>query len=426
MTAAKRGLRVVRIIDRLVIGGPTRNVVFLTEGLETLGFECTLISGVPSRGEGDMSSWAEQYGVETVKIGEMSREISWRDINVAWKIFVHLQRLQPDVVHTHKSKAGAVGRVAAVAYKWMSNLRWRKRREIKVVHTFHGHIFHSYYSPLKTKVFLFIERTLARITDCIVTVSEQQKREIRDEFGVGRHTRFCVIPLGIEFSDAADPARFRRAAAIPRQTFLLGAVGRLCEIKNFGLLINSLSKLVQEHPDLDVRLAIVGDGHLRPDLERHVDRLGLQGRVLFTGFRSDLDSIYSSIDVAVLSSLNEGTPLTLLEAMSQGRPVLTTEVGGYADILGNLIRSSEGFRVWDHGISVTSGDADGFARAITFLTENTSLREAMGKQAQAFVRQNFSRSRLVRDVADLYLELCAVPKSDHELVKQQVAAAHGS
>jgi len=402
----ERPLKVVRIIDRLIYGGPTRNVVFLTEGLAKLGFECALITGVPANGEADMTFWAQQYDVEPLRIGEMSRELGPRDVVVILKLWRMFKQLRPDIIHTHKSKAGAAGRVAAFLYRyWTPSTLVGRPRKVRILHTFHGHIFHSYYGRLKTAVFIRIERALAHITDCIITVSEQQKHEIRDTFRVGLRTQFRVIPLGMDFRDAATPAGLRDQCGIGQQEFLIGAVGRLCEVKNFSLLLQAVATARRMNPSLRLHLAFIGDGHLRPGLETEAAELGISQNVTFAGFCGEIDAIYPELDIAALSSLNEGTPLALIEAMGHGRPVITTEVGGYKDILGEPVSVADGFSIWANGVSVRSGDSRGYAKALSFLVANPDLCKQMGERARHYAWQNFSRERLIWDTAALYREL---------------------
>src|SRR5918997_4461402 len=193
-------MKVVRIIARLNVGGPARHVVWLTAGLQGAEFESVLVAGVVPPGEDDMSYFAAENGVEPLIIPQMSREISPKDVVTIWKLYRLLVRERPDIVHTHTAKAGTVGRLSGLLYRWLtpSTLIGRPRR-CHFVHTYHGHIFHSYYGALKTRIFLLIEKTLARLaTDRIVVISPQQLREINEEFGVGSARQFAVIPLGID------------------------------------------------------------------------------------------------------------------------------------------------------------------------------------------------------------------------------------
>jgi hypothetical protein len=176
---SERPLRVLRIIDRLNVGGPTKHVTWLTAGLAKEGVETTLVTGTIAPGEGDMSWFAREAGVAPVVLPRMSRALGPADVGVAWQLYRLMRRLRPDVVHTHKAKAGAVGRAAALLY------RWTTRRRVAIVHTFHGHVFHGYYGRLASRAFVWIERTLARLgTDRIVTISAQQRSEIVARCGV--------------------------------------------------------------------------------------------------------------------------------------------------------------------------------------------------------------------------------------------------
>jgi hypothetical protein len=192
-------MKVVRVIARLNVGGPARHVVWLSK-LEAAGCETVLVAGTVPPGEDDMGYFATEMGVTPVFVPEMSREVSPKDALTVWKLFKLFRREQPDIIHTHTAKAGTVGRIAGVFYRWLTpGTLLGRPRACRFVHTYHGHIFHSYYGPLKTRIFLSIEKTLAKlITDRIVVVSEQQRREINEQFGVGRAEQFSVIPLGLD------------------------------------------------------------------------------------------------------------------------------------------------------------------------------------------------------------------------------------
>ncbi len=400
-------IKVVRIIDRLNAGGPAKHVVWLTSGLRSAGFQTRLITGTCARGETDMSYLAHAAGIEPLSIPDMSREISLRDVRVIMRLIRELFRLQPDIVHTHKSKAGTAGRIAALTYKWLTPSALRLRpRPCKVVHTYHGHIFHGYYGRAKTALFLSIERLLARLsTDCIVVISESQRQEICERFGVGRREQFRVIPLGLDLQEMPREAgtRFRNELGLSADELLIGAVGRLTEVKNHITLLESAAELFRS--GVRARLVIIGDGHLRGQLEQHASDLGVSERVIFTGFRRDALALYPALDIVALTSLNEGTPLTLIEAMAWGRPLAASEVGGVPDLLGARQVTQKGFSVWDHGVSAPSRDVAQFALALRFLAEHPNLRAEMGARGRAFVESNFSRERLLRDVAQLYHEL---------------------
>jgi glycosyltransferase involved in cell wall biosynthesis len=403
-------MRVLRIIDRLNIGGPAKHVTWLSAGLDSAQFETLLVTGTVSPHEGDMTDFARDAGVSLTIFKEMGRELGWRDGVVIWKLLLLLWRFKPDVVHTHKAKAGAVGRMASWLYKWVTpSVLWFCPRPLTVVHTYHGHIFHSYYGPAKTKFFVFIERFLAwLVTDQIVVISEQQRREIHHEFGIGRLKQFRVIPLGIDCHEARQMVALRSLrddVGITPQEVIVGIVGRLCAVKHHALLLQALATLFDESPhSRSLRLFVIGDGELRQELEILAQQLQIADRVFFTGFRPDAVALYQEFDIVVLTSLNEGTPLTLIEAMNQGRAVVATEVGGVIDILGQRQRHLDDFTIWEHGVTAPSKDEKAFAHALRYLLERPELRRDMGLRGRAFVRSHLSRERLLRDISELYQE----------------------
>lgn len=409
----RQRLRVIRIIDRLNVGGPAKHVTWLSAGLNAREFETTLVTGTVPPHEGDMSWFAQQAGLAPLVLKEMSRELSPRDVFVIIKLLRLFWQRQPHIIHTHKAKAGAAGRVAAWLYRWLTpSALWLRPRRCRVVHTFHGHIFHSYYGPAKTRLFVWIERLLAWLcTDCIITISQQQKREINQVFGVGRAEQFRVIPLGIDCEEAsARPltVSLREQYDLSPACFALGIVGRLCEVKNHALLLQALAKLKAGAPDFSqlAHCFIIGDGELRAELEALTDALKLHDCVTFTGFRDDVATLYSQLDLVLLTSRNEGTPLTLIEAMNQGRAVLATEVGGVVDILGARGQAhDDGFTLWQHGVTVPSENVEALACGLAYLLKQPGLRQEMGERGQAFVKTQLSRARLIRDIEELYRDL---------------------
>src|SRR6266571_2863183 len=295
-------MKILRIIARLNVGGPARHVVWLTEGMKAHGYETLLVAGIVPPGEDDMGYLAEQAGVTPSIISEMSREISAKDLLTVWKLYRLMLREQPDLVHTHTAKAGTVGRVAGWLYRWMtpSTLIGRPRR-CRFVHTYHGHVFHSYYGPTKTRLFLTVEKLLARLaTDRIIVITEQQRREINEQFRVGRSEQFAIIPLGIDLSiyANAEARRSRAREELNAQTdeVLIGIVGRLTEIKNHRLFLEAAA-LLKQLTDKKVRFVIIGDGALRPELESQTRSLGLENEVAFLGTRNDPENFYPALDI---------------------------------------------------------------------------------------------------------------------------------
>ena len=423
-------MKVVRIIARLNVGGPARHVAWLTAELPRVAYDSVLVAGTVPPGEDDMTYFARAQGVRPVIIPEMSREISLKDAVTVWKLYRLFVREHPDVVHTHTAKAGTVGRVAGLLYRWLtpSSLVARPRR-CQFVHTYHGHVFHSYYGRLKTRLFLMIEKVLARVaTDRIVVISAQQFREIHHDFGVGRAEQFAIIPLGMDTDVFAGWAARREAmrkkfGVSNTDCLLVGIVGRLTEIKNHQLFLEAVARYDKEQcgrgslARQKARFVVVGDGHLRANLEAHAHALGIDGKVIFTGLRSDPENFYAALDIVALTSLNEGTPLTWIEAMACARPVIATTVGGVVDLMGAPIQlsgmndeSETGYQIHERGIGVRSGDVDGFAQGLARLASDAALRREMGERGREFVQSKYSKKRLVTDIKNLYDDLL-LPKT---------------
>ncbi len=406
-------MKIVRIIARLNVGGPARHVVWLTEKLQNDEFESVLIAGTVPSGEEDMGYFAAEHGVTPIYIPELSRELSLKDIISLYKIYRELLRQKPDVVHTHTAKAGTVGRIAAFLYRWMT-LRTLigKPRPVKIIHTFHGHVFHSYYGKLKTRIFILIEQVLAKFaTERIVVITEQQFREIHHDFGVGSAGQFEIIQLGIEVKElAGDNVRreiLRNEIGADDDDIVVGFVGRLTEIKDIPLLLIAIA-LYKNSADTqkpNLRLAIVGDGNVRKELEGLSDKFGLNNVVTFLGNRENVGELFAGMDIVALTSKNEGTPLSLIEGMAAGKPVISTAVGGVVDLHGKRCEEFDGFAVCERGISVDNSTPESFSNALIYLVKNEKLRQSLAANGSDFVHKKYSVDRLVQDIGTLYRDL---------------------
>ncbi|MEP6849646.1 MAG: glycosyltransferase [Acidobacteriota bacterium] len=407
-------MKILRIIARLNVGGPARHVVWLTRELQDAEFQTALIAGSVPDGEEDMGYFAEQNRVAPIYLKDMSRELSAKDITSIFKIYSIIRREKPDIIHTHTAKAGTVGRLAGWMYRWLT---WRtligRPHHVRMVHTFHGHVFHSYYGNAKTRLFLIVEKVLARLaTDKIIAISDQQLREINQDFGVGREKQFKVVPLGIDleafYSDAADRKSIRDEINASDDEIVVGFVGRLTEIKNIGHLLDVAAMYnneLSEYSKAPIKFVIVGDGHLRVELEAKARKLGITDNLTFLGNRNDTARVYQGLDIVALTSLNEGTPLSLIEAMASGRPVISTLVGGVVDLLGPVREDAGGYQIRERGIGIESRSVGDYLKGLDHLAENRKLRDDLAEAGRRFVREKYSKERLVDDIKQLYREL---------------------
>jgi glycosyltransferase involved in cell wall biosynthesis len=381
-------IRVMRVIARLNVGGPALHVSYLTGGLDRMGYETTLVAGSVSEGEGSMEYAARAVGVEPFYLPGLQREISpLVDIAAVARLVRLIQRIRPHVLHTHTAKAGAVGRAAAMLAG--------PARPAVVVHTFHGHVLRGYFGAARSEAFRRLERTLARHSDALIAVSP----EVRDDLvrlGVAPASKIVVIRLGLDLAgrvSAPPGARdaLRAELGVPGDRFLVGWLGRMTEIKRVDVLMRALARIGDE----GVEVLLVGDGPLRSEMEILAGEIGVRDRVHFAGFRTDVASVYAAVDAVALTSANEGTPVTVIEALAAGRPVVSTDVGGVRDVV------TEG----RSGYLVPQGDADGLVDRLRRLAADPELRNAMGEAGRAIVVPRYSVPRLVSDVDRLYREL---------------------
>ena len=403
-------MKIVRIIARLNVGGPARHVVWLSHALQDGEFDSVLIAGKVPAGEENMGYFADEHNVQPIFIEEMSRELSSKDVVSLWKVYKQLKRNSPDIIHTHTAKAGTIGRFAGFLYRWFTpKTLIGSPRKVKIVHTFHGHVFHSYYGNFKTNVFLFIERMLARFaTHKIIVISEQQRKEINEKFRVGKKEQFEVIPLGLDLEPFGDWRAkrevSRREIEADEDTILIGLVGRLTEVKNHQMFLDVAKNCVASK-NLDttkVKFVVIGDGHLRKNLETKTEEMGLKDAVIFLGNQTDPDVFYSGLDIVALTSLNEGTPLSLIEAMACEKPVVSTNVGGVSDLLGEVVDDRGAFVIHERGIAAESNDVEGFHAGLSHMIETETLRLKFMNRGKAFVNEHYSKARLIKDVKTLY------------------------
>jgi glycosyltransferase involved in cell wall biosynthesis len=404
--------KIIRVIDRVVVGGPTKHVVLLCSRLDKSRFHSLLVTGSAARGETPCLEYAAANGVEVEVFAEMSREVCWQDLRVIARLYRLFLRERPDLVHTHKSKAGAVGRIAALLYRLTTpSILLLKPRRLKTLHTFHGHVLKGYFGRWRTRAFVVIERMLARWgTDRLLVVSEQQRRELLSEFKIGRAGQFVVMRLGVDMETGGEHSgEFRRRHGIAAHEFVLASVGRFAAIKNLDLLLRMFASLVSHRPALPIRLVLVGDGELHDSLLESARLLGIADKVVFAGMQEDCMPLYREFDLLAITSNNEGTPLAMIEALSQGCAVVSTEVGGVVDLMGCLRAREGAIKICDHGVMVPAGDAESLQRAVECLIADPALRRQSAKAGRAFVRNWYSAQRLAGDMESLYGELLDGP-----------------
>ncbi len=400
MATYKRKIKVLRIINRFNIGGPTYNATFLTAFLGD-DFETMLVGGMPEEGESDSLYILEKYNVTPFLMKEMVRKPSLKNDKAAYrKIKDIIEEFKPDIVHTHASKAGALGRKAA------------KSCGVPIIlHTFHGHVFHSYFGRVKTAIFKQIEKFLARKSDVIVAISDIQKEELTKTHKICSPEKVKVIPLGFDlkvFKEKKESERKRVRAyyGIEDDEVAVAIIGRLAPVKNHHLFLEVIDDVLQK-TSKKVKCYIVGDGTEREDIEEKVNKINQKYNhvIQMTSWIKDVASFNAGMDVICLTSKNEGTPVSLIEAQASGVPVVTTDVGGVRDVV------LEG----ETGFVVARNNKEKFAKKLLELVENEKEREKMSQNGWNHVEEKFHYTTLVKNMTNLYHDLIELKKNELDL-----------
>jgi glycosyltransferase involved in cell wall biosynthesis len=390
--------RILRIINRLNLGGPTYNAALLTRYLAP-EFETLLIAGEKQETEESSDFIVRNLGIDYRLLPEMKRELSFGDDRRAYRRLREIIReFRPDIVHTHAAKPGTVGRLAALHEKVPV-----------IVHTFHGHVFHSYFGRLKTRFFLEIERYLAKRSTAIIAISNKQKEELAQTYRLCPPEKIRVIPLGFDlsrFQEGQDEKRkqFRSRYGVKENEVAIGVIGRLVPVKNHRLFLATAHELVtQGGPPL--RFFVIGDGEERDGLLQFSASLGLDtayfpkearpAQVIFTSWMKEADVAVAGLDVVALTSFNEGTPVSLVEAQAGERPVVSTLAGGVENVV------EEG----QTGFLCPNGDAVCLGERLARLAADPALRREMGHRGWGHVRDRYHYTRLISDTRDLYNDL---------------------
>ncbi len=409
--------RVLRILNRFNLGGPTYNAAYLSKYLKG-DFETLLVGGLNDASEKNSEYIARDLGLEPVIIPEMLRELSPSSDFLAYqKIKRIIRDYRPDIVHTHASKAGALGRLAAI-----------NSHVPVVVHTFHGHVFDGYFNSWKTSFYKSIERYLARKSSRIIAISDTQKWDITRRYGVCPADKVSVIPLGFDlsrFRENMDEKRmlFRQKYQIADDEIAIGIIGRLVPVKNHAMFLRAFRR-VQNESNRKIRAFIVGDGELREVVKQNAFDLGIEfvnghddyrpAPLTFTSWITEMDYVNAGLDIVALTSINEGTPVSLIEAQAAGKPVVTTRVGG----IENVVAPGK------TALLTSNDDANEFASNILKLVENDQLRHEFSSHGWEQVGEKFHYTRLVNDMENLYDSL--LRDKNYVRVKSKPLAAQAS
>lgn len=383
-------IKILRIINRFNIGGPTYNATFLTAFLDDK-YTTKLVGGLPEEGESDSLYILEKYGVEPVLIPELKRKPSVKNDREAYKkIKEIIKEFNPDIVHTHASKAGALGRRAAASCGVPI-----------IVHTFHGHVFHSYFGKTKTSLFKQIEKRLAKKSTGIIAISDLQKKELVEEHSICKSQKVEVINLGFDLQPFQEKRKnlrdeIRTELQLENNDIAIGIIGRLAPIKNHSFFLQAIEQVLTKTTK-SIKVFIVGDGEERQKIEEKVEKMNqrFENRIKMTSWVKDVGRFNAGLDIICLSSNNEGTPVSLIEAQAGNIPVVTTDVGGVKDI---ILENETGF-------IVPIGNLEMYAEKVLDLVENEEKRLKMSQNGWNFVQDKFSYQTLVKNMDNYYTKL---------------------
>jgi glycosyltransferase involved in cell wall biosynthesis len=371
----------------LNVGGPAYHVSLLSGCLDPKRYDTLLVTGEVGRGEASLEQLADRYGAALKKLEPLGPRINaFLDLRALVALRRIALRFRPDIVHTHTAKAGFLGRLAA------ATLRPRP----VIVHTYHGHVLEGYFGPAQSWLFARLERAAASVSDRLIGVSNATVGDLV-RLGIAPESRFRTVPIGLDLEpfladSGAARLELRHEMQFAPDDVVVGYVGRLVPIKRLDVAIRAIAAV--RRSGITARLLIVGDGQEREGLARLATYLGARDAVIFAGYRSDPVNVARAIDIAILTSDNEGTPVSLIEAAASGRPAVATDVGGVRDVVTPAT-----------GVLVSRQDAVAVAAGITRLATTPEVRRRMGEAAREHVRRRFSAERLLTDIDALYCDL---------------------
>ena len=388
-------VKILRILNRFNIGGPVYNALYLTKFLDKVKYDTFLIGGMCEPHEQSAKLLLNNQGIVFKQLNYMRRSFSlFYDIISLIEVIKLIYQYRPDIIHTHAAKAGFIGRLASFFYF----------REVKVVHTFHGNVFQGYFSKIKTKFILFIERFLAKKTDKIIAISELQKNDLVLKFLISDEKKIQIIPLGFDlkiFSEISEAKRKlnREIFKIENSTVLITIIGRVVPIKNHKFFIDVFN-YCRNRTNTKIKALVVGDGDEINNVINHAKKYNLKISykkitddydILFTSWRSDIDNILSATDISCLTSISEGTPVSIIESMASGTVCISSDVGGVSDLIDNGI----------NGL-ICNLDVNQFGKKLIKLIDNKLFRDKLSKYGQTDSLKYYNYNVLTKNMDNLY------------------------
>jgi len=369
----------MQIIARMNVGGPAVIVAELMRGLDKSAFEQILVTGYCDENESDYLDTVAT-DIKAVRIAGLGRSVSLiADLKAFFGLVSLIRKYKPDVIHTHTAKAGVLGRLASLL----------AGRGAVRVHTFHGHLLHGYFNLVITKSVILIEKFFAARTSVLIAIGSKVKDDLIAA-GIGRADKYRVFFPGLPAPKSYSKVGAQQAIGISSEILYCTFVGRLTQIKRPDRLLDVAAECKKR--GVDLRFLVAGEGELFESSKARCEREQLN--VTFFGWRNDIEQIFAASDLAILTSDNEGIPLTLIQAAQAGLPIVATDVGSISDI---VINESNGY--------LTETSAVAIADAIEKLVRDEELRKMMGQAGKARATQYFSLERMVKDHSDLYRSL---------------------
>lgn len=396
----KKKPRLLIILNRFVIGGQAVDTLPLAYFLQK-DFDVLILYGEKEKDEVEPAFLLDKYkGLNLKKVKGLKRSINpFEDFTAFFQLLKVLIYFKPAVVHTHGAKSGLLGRVAAFICGVPV-----------IVHTFHGHLFHSYFTRNVSRLLVFIERCLAKVTSGAIVLSTSQLNDLVNVFKVFPVQKVEIIPLGfVDYNDNTGEElrrKFRKKYNLQESDVAIGIVGRIVPVKNHSFFIEVVNKLLKKYADNPPAFFIIGDGELKSALENQLKNLdvsysaqSISGsiRLVFTSWLTDISEVMSGLDIVALTSLNEGTPLSIIEAQAFEKPVVATNVGGVKDTMVNE----------ETGFYVDKNDLETFSRKLQVLINDAGKRKEMGEAGKRFVDERFSKQREVAMTSNFYFSLLA-------------------